>query len=322
MPPRPTWRATWRVSRGCLRGLRVGLYEHSAVGRDLLHRILTGLGAGVERLGRSDVFVPVDTEAVRPEDSERARRWAEGGRFDAVVSTDGDGDRPLVSDERGVWLRGDVAGILTARLLGADAVAVPVSCNTAVERTGWFRRVVRTRIGSPYVIEGMEGAVAAGHRAVVGYEANGGFLTACPLSVGAGELDALPTRDAAVVVLALLLTVARESRPLSGILADLPRRFTASDRLQDFPADVSRRKVEELGSSAAAFSAALGAGFGRVAGLDTTDGVRATLDDGGVVHLRASGNAPEFRCYTEADSEAGAQDLLRRCLRVMEGWRS
>ncbi len=306
---------------GCLRELRIALYEHSAVGRDLLYRILTGLGARVERLARSEAFVPVDTEAIRPEDAERARRWAEGGRFDAVVSTDGDGDRPLVSDERGVWLRGDVAGILTARLLGADAVAVPVSCNTAVERSGWFRRVIRTRIGSPYVIEGMEGALAAGFRAVVGYEANGGFLTACALSAGGGELAALPTRDAAVVILSLLLGVARERRPLSRLLADLPPRFTASGRVPDFPVEISRRKVEELGASAAACSAALGTGFRRVAAVDTIDGVRATLEDGSVVHLRASGNAPEFRCYTEAGSEAEAQALLRACLGIMEKWR-
>lgn len=308
---------------GCLRELRVGLYEHSSVGRDLLHRILTGLGARVERLGRSEAFVPVDTEAIRPEDVDRARRWADSGRFDALVSADGDADRPLVSDERGAWIRGDVAGILTARLLGADAVAVPVSCNTAAERSGWFRRVVRTRIGSPYVIEGMERARADGCEAVVGYEANGGFLTACPLrpGPGAGVLAALPTRDAAVVILSVLLTAAREGRALSRLLAELPPRFTASDRLTEFPAETSRQKLEELGASAAAFSAALGARLGAAASLDTTDGVRATLEDGSIVHLRASGNAPEFRCYTEAGSEAGAEALLRECLRLMEGWR-
>lgn len=74
------------------------------------------------------------------------------------------GDRPLVGDERGQWLRGDVAGILCAQYLGAQEVVTTVSCNTAAELCGTFDSVVRTRIGSPYVIEAMESLVKAGGR--------------------------------------------------------------------------------------------------------------------------------------------------------------
>jgi len=162
----------------CLKGKRIGVYQHSAVGRELMVVILKGLGAHVTPLGFSDVFVPVDTEAIRPEDVKAARKWSGEYGFDAIVSTDGDTDRPLISDETGRWLRGDVAGILTAAYFGADAVATPVSCNTALEKSGWFASVYRTRIGSPYVIEGMEQALEAGAKRVVGYEANGGFLIA------------------------------------------------------------------------------------------------------------------------------------------------
>jgi phosphomannomutase len=63
--------------------------------------------------------------------------WPANGRgrigFDAIVSADGDGDRPLIGDARGEWLRGDIAGILCARHLGAQVVATPVSSNSAVE---------------------------------------------------------------------------------------------------------------------------------------------------------------------------------------------
>lgn len=37
--------------------------------------------------------------------------------------------------------------------------------------------------------------------------------------------------------------------------------------------------------------------------LDLTDGCRVTLEGGDIVHFRPSGNAPEFRCYVESDSE-------------------
>ncbi|MGB5833269.1 MAG: phosphomannomutase, partial [Thiohalocapsa sp.] len=54
--------------KGCLSGMRIGLYEHSTVAREALYRVLTGLGADVKRLGCSETFIPVDTEAIRAED--------------------------------------------------------------------------------------------------------------------------------------------------------------------------------------------------------------------------------------------------------------
>lgn len=158
----------------CLSGTRVLVYEHSSVAAAVLTEIFGGLGADVIRRGYSDQFIPVDTEAVREEDVALAREWAQDERFDLLVSADGDGDRPLVGDENGRWLRGDVVGILAARYLDADAVVTPVSSNTALEKSDWFPAVTRTRIGSPYVIEGMMDAVDAGASRVVGYEANGG----------------------------------------------------------------------------------------------------------------------------------------------------
>src|SRR5690606_4281145 len=164
-------------SPGCLSGMCVGVYGHSAVGREVLARLYEKLGAQVTRLGYSDTFIPVDTEAIRNEDVALAAGWAKEHAFDAIVSTDGDSDRPLITDEAGRFIRGDVAGIMVARYLSADAVATPVSCNTAVEKSGHFARVIRTRIGSPFVIAGMESARREGAHRIVGYEANGGFLT-------------------------------------------------------------------------------------------------------------------------------------------------
>ncbi|MDD5612941.1 MAG: hypothetical protein PHF75_07850 [Gallionella sp.] len=157
----------------CFKGLRLGVYQHSSVARDVLVSILEGLGAEVTPLGRTADFVPIDTEAVAEVDVQRGSDWAAQYGFDAIISTDGDGDRPLISDEHGAWLRGDIVGLITAHYLGADKVVVPVSCNTAIELCGAFDSVTRTRIGSPYVIAGME---VAGTGAVIGFEANGGFL--------------------------------------------------------------------------------------------------------------------------------------------------
>lgn len=311
---------------GCLHGLRVGIYEHSSIAVDAYAEVLSGLGAQVTRVGRSQAFVPVDTEAIRPEDRALAKAWAAQGDFDALVSADADGDRPLVADEHGAWLRGDITGILCAHQLGARAVVTPVSSNSAVEACGWFETVTRTRIGSPYVIEGMQQLVAQGFDRVVGYEANGGFLLATEIREQGRVLAALPTRDALLVSVAILRAAAGRGVPLSALSRDLPQRFTWSDRLGDFPTEVAHRRLAALhpgpsGRDWRAIENAFGAVFGAVAGVDEQDGLRITFASGEIAHLRPSGNAPELRAYTEAATSERAAEMGRICLRILEGWR-
>ncbi len=309
---------------GCLAGARVLLYAHSSVAAEPLREILEGLGAEVAVVGRSETFVPVDTEAIRAEDVALAREWAAEHDFDLIVSADGDGDRPLVGDECGEWLRGDVLGALVARWLHADAVVTPVSSNTLLERSGWFERTLRTRIGSPFVIAGMRELADEGARLVVGYEANGGFLTWHDFECEGRVLPALPTRDAAIAIIAVLLLARRQGRPLSALTADLPARFTASDRLKAFPTQQAQARIAALAAGGRQrIEAELAPlGLGELAGIDHTDGLRLTFANGEIVHLRPSGNAPELRCYNEAASAARARELNAACMRLLADWRS
>lgn len=86
--------------RDATAGMKIGIDLHSAVGRDLLVRIFEGLGAEVRPFHRMERFVAVDTEALDPADLERSREFIVEHGLDAVVSTDGDGDRPLVIDDQ------------------------------------------------------------------------------------------------------------------------------------------------------------------------------------------------------------------------------
>ena len=311
---------------GCLAGLRIGIYEHSSVARDILSEVYRSLGAETLSLGRSDRFIPVDTEAIRDEDVQLAHQWAAEHSLDGIVSADGDGDRPLLADSSGNWLRGDVAGILTARYLRAAFVATPVSCNSAVEKCGWFAQIKRTRIGSPYVIAAMDDAAKEGKPNVIGYEANGGFLTANNIELAGRRLPALPTRDALIVPLAILMLAKEEEASVAELLAQLPQRFTSSGRLKNFPTQLSLSRLAALKSGdrtadIAAAEALLGSTFGKVTDIDATDGIRITFASAEVVHLRPSGNAPELRCYNEAASQERADEMNRICLAMLEGWR-
>jgi len=295
----------------CLAGRRIVVYEHSAVGRDILVSILRGLGAEVIREGRSDdCFIPVDTEAIRKEDVELVKKWAQAYQPFAVVSTDGDSDRPWVSDEKGEYIRGDLLGVLAARYLSADFAAVPVSANDAVAYAlGDKLKLVRTKIGSPYVLEAMLAGKAAGCKRVVGWEVNGGFLTHTDLELNGRQLSALPTRDAVLPIICSLLLAGKENKAVSGLVAELPKRYTFADKLKDIPIEKSRELIEKL-SSAQREQYLRPYDFGNITETDYTDGVRIVFSNNDVIHFRPSGNAPEFRCYANAATPERAREIV------------
>lgn len=293
-----------------LKGLRIGVYQHSSVARDLMMDVFAGLGATPVALARADDFIPVDTEAVAAETRAQLAQWCADHRLDALVSTDGDADRPLLCDAQGQVVAGDVLGVLSARALGSDVVCTPVSSNSMVEMISEFTALHRTRIGSPYVVAAMEAALAEDVFAkVTGYEANGGFLTGFAARGPAGPLPALMTRDCLLPVIAPLADAHARGLSITDLVAALPARFTAADRLQNVATEASNAFIDRLRTDPAARAAFFDADAPE-AGTDTTDGLRVTFGGGRVVHLRPSGNAPECRCYTEAPTPSEAAALL------------
>ncbi|WP_338355681.1 phosphomannomutase [uncultured Marinobacter sp.] len=298
-----------------LKGVRIGLYEHSAAGRDLNRVIFENLGATVISLGRTDTFVPIDTEAVSDQDRILGNQWAREHNLDAVFSTDGDGDRPLLADENGEWLRGDILGLLCAQNLGIKALAVPVSCNTGIELCGAFTTVARTRIGSPYVIEAMSD-LSEKHDSVAGFEANGGFLLGADLTIDSSTLKALPTRDAILPALVALTAAHKKGKTLSELLGDLPERYTISDRVTNFPTEKSKQLIAEWKAKPESLTMEFELPHD-IRTIDFTDGLRVTLQNEQIVHLRPSGNAPELRCYCEAERPEEARQLIESCMRKL-----
>ncbi|MDJ0992294.1 MAG: phosphomannomutase [Dinoroseobacter sp.] len=286
-----------------LSGRNVGLYAHSAVGRDTLRAVLEGLGAEVMEFARSETFIPVDTEAVDPKTRNAIRRWVSDNALDALVSTDGDSDRPLLADETGSIVPGDIMGQITAQALGAQCVVTPISSNSGVLQKD-FERVETTRIGSPYVIAGME---ALGGK-VVGYEANGGFLLGFEAQGPNGPFAALPTRDCVLPIVMTLIAAGQGA--VSERVAQEPPVFTVADRIQEISQERSQPFVEKLRESAQARAEFLNQFNAEETSVNLVDGVRMLLTDGRVLHVRPSGNAPELRLYVEAVEQSAAEALL------------
>lgn len=292
-----------------LTGMKIGIYEHSSASRDVMTETVRRLGGKAVPLARSETFVPVDTEAVDMETHAMLAKWCADHNLNAVISTDGDADRPMVTDETGRMVLGDVLGQLTASFVGAQIVCTPISSNTAIESMG-FIRVTRTQIGSPFVIAAMEEALRADpHAKVVGYEANGGFLLGFQADTRWGSLSPLMTRDSLLPIFATLAWAKSEGLGLAGLVARLPARFTAADRIAEVDSATAKIFIHSLTVNNE-LRAAFFAEMPTEAELDTTDGLRVTFEGGDIVHLRPSGNAPEFRCYAEAQSSETAQALV------------
>jgi len=351
-----------------LAGLKVVFVQHSAVGRELLPQLLRELGAEVINIGRSETFVPVDTEALSADMLKQFQAFADevvsaAGPVDAVVSTDGDSDRPLVlaPDAAGKlhFVNGDLLGLLVADYLKADAIAAPVSVNDAIDRhvAGRPVRLLKTRIGSPHVIAAMQQLVVGGARRVVGWEANGGFMTGTPIELGGRELTALPTRDAALPIVAALQLIALNGKPLVELVRALPRRHGAAGLIDHVPVETSRRLVEFLcpvptrvisaelvdgrwtiainEGRASASAEELGAlqlaaerigqrftveqGFGPLTGFNRLDGLRLFFANGDIAHLRPSGNAPQLRLYAVANDPDRARSIVSEGLAEPDG---
>ncbi|WP_417806469.1 phosphomannomutase [Thioclava sp.] len=297
-----------------LRGLRIGVYQHSSVARDLMVAVVEDLGGVAIPLGRSGTFIPVDTEALDAQTRTMLAGWCADHSLDAIISTDGDADRPMVADASGRIVAGDVLGALTARNLGADIICTPVSSNSMISEMPEFRAVHLTKIGSPFVIDAMEKVRAQTPDArVVGYEANGGFLLGFEAQGRAGPIAPLMTRDCLLPILAPLATARATGRTLASLVASLPQRFTAADRIAGVPSEMSRNFLEKLVQDPAARQSFFDEEAAETR-LDLTDGLRVRFEDGTIVHLRPSGNAPEFRCYAEADKADIAQKLVARHL--------
>ena len=320
---------------GSLGGKRVMVYQHSAVGRDLLAEILEHLGAEVVKAGRSDTFVPIDTEnidasalVVIQELVDKA--VATHGPLYAVVSTDGDSDRPLIlAADQAIskvhFFGGDLVGMVVAEFLRADAVVVPISCNDAVD-CGKLAKLVepKTRIGSPFVIAGMEAALQKGKKHVCGWEPNGGFLTGSDLERNGATLKALLTRDSVLPILAVLFAAAESGLSLVDRFARLPKRFSRAALLKQFPRAVALKIVARFSPLSSDpqepeladirnllkkfFRREMG--FGTITHVDYTDGIRILFDNGDVAHVRPSGNADELRIYAVADTQKRADAIV------------
>jgi phosphoglucosamine mutase len=249
--------------------------------------VLRALGATLVQLGDApdgrNINAGVGTE--HPE-SLAAQVRATGAKLG--VAHDGDGDRCVLVDERGVVLDGDeiltilATHALTHGLLSAKTLVVTVQSNLGVDQAvrAAGGRVVRTPVGDRYVSEYMRAAGAS-----LGGESSGHVLCTNVVPTGDGLVAALK-------VMEVMLTTGRPLSELRRVLKKFPQA-TANLRV------LEKRPLENLPALGAAIAA-----------------LEAELGDQGRVLVRWSGTEPKLRFLVENTEEAAARNGLERLLKA------
>ncbi len=317
-------------------GRRIVLYEQSAIGRDLLKEILVSYGAEVVSVERSEKFIPIDTEEIPDFITRSLKKWALEYKPFAIVSTDGDSDRPLVADENGDFIPGDILGTLVSLYLKPDFASLPITSNdaavTALKKSNI--EVTLTKVGSPYCIDSMNQNLAINPSAkVVSWERNGGYLLGSNWIINSHKLDMLPTRDSILPILIALVFSLEEDVSLSTLVnKKLPKRFILANAVNkttkgcdaydaalgrtiiglfspkdpnmqevNFDSKNINKEVKEIKSKLEKYFSSI-LGYQSITSLNYIDGIRIHFSNNDIVHLRPSSNSPEFRIYAIADT--------------------
>ncbi|MBI1872170.1 hypothetical protein HYS10_01995 [Candidatus Collierbacteria bacterium] len=200
------------------------------------------------------------------------------------VGFDSDGDRVVFVDKGGNFIPGDYSGTIMAKWNASDTVICPINVSNVINYIG--KEVIRTKVGSPFVIAGMKK-----YGANFGFESNGGCI----------HEDMMMSRDGGTTFIKMLNILKWSQKELHELVAELPKSYI---RRSKFNCPVE--KFELILSKAKSFM--------KSQQIDETDGIKLILDKDTWVLFRPSGNAPEFRVFVESNRETKANQLLDQSL--------
>ncbi len=225
---------------------------------------------------------------------------------DALIITDGDADRVGVGDENGQFIdQLRVYALLAYYLLEVRGERGPIvktlSTTNMLNKLGKLYNVpvYDVGVGFKYVAPKMLET-----HAMIGGEESGGYAFH----------GHVPERDGILAGLYILDMMIKLDKKPSELLDLLFSKIGAHyyDRIDTrFEGDRQSREKMILSASPKAI------GGLEVTGLETTDGFKFGLEDGGWLLIRFSGTEPIIRVYTETTHKDRVQDILRDGLRIV-----
>ncbi len=206
------------------------------------------------------------------------------------VALDGDADRAIFIDENGEYIWGDKSLSLVGKYITFEKkggiTVTPVTTSTCFEDVIRQNKgeVVYTKVGSPIVA-----SVMKKNHAVFGGEENGGLIFP----------EFQYCRDSGMSLAKILEILARENRPLSELIAEIPSYEMFKTKIacpNDKKEHVMNQIVEHMKNKS------------DVRDIDRTDGVKVYLNHGWVL-MRPSGTEPIFRVYVESKEKSKAEQV-------------
>ncbi len=224
---------------------------------------------------------------------------------DVLLVTDGDADRVGVGDENGIFVNQlQVYALLAYYLLEVRGERGPIV--KTLSTTGMLNKlgklynvpVYETGVGFKYVAPKMLET-----NAMIGGEESGGYAFR----------GNVPERDGILAGLYILDMMVKLKLKPSGLLNLLFSKVGAHyyDRIDS--AFTGERQVREAKIISANPKTIGGL---QVAGLDTTDGYKFDLEDGGWLLIRFSGTEPILRVYTETTMKERIPSILADGLKI------
>ena len=224
---------------------------------------------------------------------------------DVLLITDGDADRVGVGDEHGRFVNQlQVYALLAYYMLEVrgerGAIVKTLSTTSMLEKLGKMYNipVVETGVGFKYVAPKMLEL-----NAMMGGEESGGYAFR----------DNVPERDGILAGLYMLDMMVKLKRKPSELLELLfskvgPHYYDRIDRT--FSGDRAAREQKVLNANPATI------GGLKVLGLNSTDGFKFLLEDGGWLLIRFSGTEPIMRVYCETTRQESVQPVLQDGLKI------
>ncbi|HEY8187869.1 MAG TPA: phosphoglucosamine mutase [Pyrinomonadaceae bacterium] len=224
----------------------------------------------------------------KPETMAQLSAVVKAGHADIGFAHDADGERLGIVTESGQALSEELTFALATRIRleqKAGTVVTNVSTTRAIERiaAAYDASVVRTQVGQTYISEGIVEV-----NGVLGGEGSGGVTVP----------EVHSTHDSAAAVGLILEGLARNGKPISKLVQDLPHLTMLKHNL---PVEPNR-----LYSVLQNFRMGIESDD---LNYDLTDGIRVELPKGWI-HVRASNTESMIRVIVEAEEARSAQNLL------------
>ena len=208
---------------------------------------------------------------------------------DIGLAHDGDADRTICIDENGSFVLGDKTFTLVEKQMlkenNGGTIVTTVATSQAIYDVAeeYNGEVIATAVGDLLVARKLKDTDG-----LFGGEENGGLIFP----------DFVYGRDAVMTVAKILEIVAKEGKPLSELVSDLPVYYASKMKIEcpDDEKDFVMKSIADEIQSTTDFE------------LDLTDGVKILKEDGWII-IRPSGTEPIFRCFAESDSQAKADEM-------------